>query len=49
MLLVAVALTARAFWRVRRVSGWLMLSYLACVGFASALTLAMWQLNSGVL
>ena len=49
VLLVAVALTTRAFRRVRPVSGWLMLRYLAWVGFASALTFAMWRLNPGVL
>jgi translocator protein len=49
VLLITVALTARAFWRVRPVSGWLMLPYLAWVGFASALTFAMWRLNPGVL
>jgi tryptophan-rich sensory protein len=28
---------------------WLMLPHIAWVGFASALTLAMWRLNPGVL
>lgn len=49
LLFVLVALTMRAFWRMRALSGWLMLPYLAWVGFASALTLAMWRLNPGVL
>ncbi|MDP3823730.1 MAG: TspO/MBR family protein [Burkholderiales bacterium] len=49
LLFVLVTLTLRAFWRVRALSGWLLLPYLAWVGFASALTLAMWRLNPGVL
>ena len=49
LLFVLVALTLRAFWRVRAISGWLLLPYLVWVGFASALTLAMWRLNPGVL
>ena len=49
MLLGSVALTARSFWRVRPLAGWLMLPYLAWVGFASGLTFAMWRLNPGVL
>jgi translocator protein len=49
LLFTLVALTLRAFWRVRALCGWLMLPYLAWVGFASALTLAMWRLNPGVL
>lgn len=49
LLLVFVALTLRAFARVRALSGWLLVPYLAWVAFASALTLAMWRLNPGVL
>ena len=49
LLFVLVALTLRAFWRVRPLCGWLMLPYLVWVGFASALTLSMWRLNPGVL
>jgi benzodiazapine receptor len=49
VLLAAVALTARSFWRIRPLAGTLMLPYLAWVGFASALTFAMWRLNPGVL
>ena len=49
LLLGLVALTLRAFWRVRPICGWLMLPYLVWVGFASALTLAMWRLNPGAL
>ena len=49
LLLGLVALTLRAFWQVRPLSGWLLAPYLAWVAFASALTLAMWRLNPGVL
>jgi tryptophan-rich sensory protein len=49
LLFVLVALTLRSFWRARPLCGWLMLPYLAWVGFASALTFAMWRLNPGVL
>ena len=49
VLLAAVALTARSFWRVRPLAGALMLPYLAWVCFASALTFATWRLNLGVL
>jgi translocator protein len=49
LLLALVALTLRSFWRVRALCGWLMLPYLAWVGFASALSFAMWRLNPGVL
>ena len=49
MLLLLVALTLVSFWRARALCGWLLLPYLAWVGFASALTLAMWRLNPGVL
>ena len=49
LLFALVALTLRAFWRTRPLSGWLMLPYLAWVGFASALSFAMWRLNPGVL
>lgn len=46
---VAVALTLRSFGQVRPLAGWLLAPYLAWVSFASALTLAMWRLNPGVL
>jgi translocator protein len=49
LLFTMVALTLRSFWRVRALCGWLLLPYLAWVGFASALTLAMWRLNPGLL
>ena len=49
LLLAAVLLTARAFWRIRALAGALLLPYAAWVAFASALTLACWRLNPGVL
>lgn len=49
LLFALVALTARAFYRVKPVSGWLMLPYLAWVAFASVLTYTVWQLNPGAL
>jgi len=49
VLLALVALTLRSFWRARSLAGWLMLPYLAWVGFASALTVAIWRLNPAVL
>ena len=42
-------LTVRAFWRVRRLAGGLLLPYLAWVTFAAALTYAVWRRNPGVL
>ncbi len=38
-------LTVLAFWRARRLAGVLLLPYLAWVGFATALTWAVWQRN----
>ena len=49
LLLTMVVATARTFWRARPLAGWLMVPYIAWVGFASALTFAMWRLNPGVL
>ena len=49
VLLALVALTLRSFWRAHALAGWLMLPYLAWVGFASALTVAIWRLNPAVL
>lgn len=46
LLIVATIVT---FWRIRRLAGTLLLPYLAWVTFASALTLAMWRLNPGIL
>lgn len=49
LLLALIAATIMAFWRVRPLAGMLLLPYLAWVGFASALTWAVWQRNPGVL
>lgn len=49
VLWLAIAATAIAFGRVRRVAAVLLLPYLAWVGFATALTLVVWRLNPGVL
>ncbi len=49
LLLVMVALTARAFHCVTPLAGWLMVPYIAWVSFASLLTYALWQGNTGVL
>lgn len=40
-----VACTLVAFWRVRPLAGWLLLPYLLWVGFAAALTYAVWRRN----
>ena len=45
LLVIVVAITVGAFWRVRRMAAVLLLPYLAWVGFAAALTLAVWRLN----
>jgi benzodiazapine receptor len=44
-----VAATTVAFWRIRRLPALLMLPYLAWVGFATALTFAVWQRNPALL
>ncbi len=49
LLLALIATTLAAFWRVRPLAGVLLLPYLAWVGFASALTWAVWQRNPGLL
>lgn len=38
-----------AFWRIRRAAGAMLVPYLLWVGFATALTVAVWRLNPGVL
>jgi tryptophan-rich sensory protein len=44
-LLVALALTVRAFFGVSRTAGWLLVPYLLWVAFATALNLSIWWLN----
>lgn len=44
-----VLATVVAFWRVRPIAGVLLLPYLAWVGFATALTWAVWQRNPALL
>lgn len=41
----AILLTLIAFWRRRRLAGWLMLPYLLWVSFATILNFGFWQLN----
>ena len=47
LLVIAVALTIQAFWRVRRMAAVLLLPYLGWVSFAAALTFAVWRANPG--
>ncbi|MCD6078478.1 MAG: tryptophan-rich sensory protein [Ramlibacter sp.] len=49
VLLVLVAGTLAAFWRIRRLAGALLVPYLAWVAFASALTWAVWRRNPQLL
>jgi tryptophan-rich sensory protein len=44
-LLIAVAITVALAWRPSRRAAWLLVPYLAWVGFATALTAAFWHLN----
>lgn len=45
VLLAAIALTLRLFWRVDRLAGALLVPLLAWVGFATVLNAAIWRLN----
>lgn len=45
LLWMAIIATLLAFWRIKRISGWLMVPYLLWVTYASALTLAIGRLN----
>lgn len=45
LLWLAIVWNIALFWRVDRVAAALLLPYLAWVSFASALTIAVWQLN----
>jgi benzodiazapine receptor len=49
LLWVLIAASIGLFWRVSRLSAALLFPYLVWVTFASALTLAMWRLNPGLL
>ena len=49
LLWALIAATAVLFWRLRPVAGVLLVPYLVWVTFASALTLAVWRANPGVL
>jgi translocator protein len=49
LLLMLVAATAIAFWRVRRLAGVLLLPYLAWVAFAAVLTFSAWLRNPAIL
>ncbi|MBU6247348.1 MAG: tryptophan-rich sensory protein [Xanthomonadaceae bacterium] len=46
-LLVLIAATTVAFFRRDRAAGWLMVPYLAWVGFATVLNASLWHLNPG--
>lgn len=47
LLCIVVAVTAAQFARVRAAAAWLLAPYLAWIGFATALTWAVWQGNPG--
>ncbi len=47
LLLFTIALNIRLFFPIDRSAAYLLLPYLAWVGFASALNIAIWRLNSG--
>ncbi len=49
LLWLLVAATMVAFWRWHRLAALLLLPYLVWVGFATALTHALWQMNPGQL
>jgi tryptophan-rich sensory protein len=49
LMLVLVAGTTSAFWRIRPLAGVLLLPYLGWVGFAAALTWTVWQRNPALL
>jgi benzodiazapine receptor len=46
VLWIAILLTMLAFFRVRRLAGWLLAPYLLWVTFAAALNFAVWRLNA---
>lgn len=49
LLWLLIVVTVGMFWRVDRMAAVLLMPYLAWVSFASALTLATWRLNPGLL
>ena len=49
VLLMLIAATVLAFWRIRPLAGALLLPYLAWVAFASVLNYATWRLNPQLL
>ncbi len=49
LLLALIVLTLGAFGRVRALAGWLLVPYLLWVGYATALTWAVWRANPGLL
>ena len=49
LLWIAVVITMWYFGRVRRPAAWCLVPYVGWVGFATALTWAVWQLNPGQL
>jgi tryptophan-rich sensory protein len=49
VLLIVIAATVCAFWRINRLAAWLLLPYLLWVTFASALTWSVWKSNPGLL
>jgi translocator protein len=46
LLWLAIAATVAAFARVSRLAAWLLVPYLAWVGFAAALNFTIWHLNA---
>lgn len=46
-ILAAATATTAAFFRIRRRAGWLMVPYLAWLGFAALLNYEVWTLNPG--
>lgn len=49
VLLVVLALTVKAFWRVSQLAALLLLPYFGWVGFATALTWIIWRMNPSLL
>jgi len=45
LLWMVILMTTRAFWRISKTAAYLLLPYLAWVGFAIALNAALWYLN----